>query len=234
MTVLSVARRVCLVVGLDQPDALMSSTDREYMEMARLANEMADRIMKVYDWQALLRQQTFTGDAVEEAFDLPDDYDRMPDAASMWSSRWTWAFNKIASTDEWLEYQVVPYTFINGNWIIYGDQFHFLPIMAVGETIKFFYVSKYYAKDAGNVPKEAFTADDDTFRIAENLLELGMIWQWKANKNLPYEEDMATFERALNKRMLADGGARSTLSGNRNRYSRGVKIAFPQLVGGTS
>lgn len=231
MTVLSVAKRVCLVVGLDQPEQLVASADREYQEMTRLADEIAKRIMRVYDWQALLVQKTFTGDGVSEAFDLPADYDRMPDGASMWSSRWTWAFNHIASTDEWLEYQVVPYTFINGNWIIYGDEFHVLPIMAVAETLKFFYVSKYYAKDPLNVAKAAFTDDTDTFRLDENLLELGMIWQWKANKDLPYEEDMQNFERALNKRMMADAGARSVLSGGRNRFSRGVKIAFPQLVG---
>jgi hypothetical protein len=236
MTILSVVKDVCRTpgIGLDPPAQLMSSTDREYMEMATVADEMATRIMRAYDWQALQVQKTFTGDAATEAFDLPADYDRMPNAASMWSSRWTWAFNKITSTDEWLEYQVVPYTFINGNWIIYGDQFHFLPIMAVAETIKFFYISNLYAKDADNVPKAAFTADTDTFRLDEKLLKLGIIWQWKAGKGLPYEEDMQNYELALNKLMLSDGGARSTLSGNRNRYSRGVKIAFWQTVGGSS
>lgn len=235
MTLLSVVKSVCLTpgIGLDPPAEVMSSTDREYQEMATVANEMATEIMRAYDWQALHVQQTFTGDASAEAFDLPENYDRMPNAASMWSSRWDWAFNKISSPDEWLEYQVVPYTFINGNWIIYGDQFHFLPIMASGETIRFFYVSKFYAKDTDNVAKAAFTADTDTFRLDERLLKLAITWQWKAQKGLPYEEDMQTYERALSKLMTLDGGAKSTLSGNRNRYSRGVKLAFPQTVGGS-
>lgn len=237
MTILSVVKSVCLTpgIGIDPPSQLLSSTDREYQEMVTVADEMATEIMKVYDWQALQKQQTFTGDAAAEAFDLPEDYDRMPNASSMWSSRWTWAFNKISSTDEWLEYQVVPYTFINGNWIIFGDQFHFLPIMGSGETIKFFYVSKFYAKAADNTTfKASFTVDTDTFRLSENLLKLGIIWLWKSQKGLPYEEDMRTYELALNKLMKSDNGGQAVLSGNRNRYSRGVKTAFWQTVGGTS
>lgn len=232
MSVLSVAKNVCLVIGLDQPSQLIGSTDREYMELARLANTMAGTIAQTYDWQALQVQNTFTGDGVAEAFDLPEDYDRMPDAASMWSNRWTWAFNKVSSTDEWLEYQVVPWTFINGNWIIFGDQFHILPIMGDGETLRFFYISENYAADASGAPKPAFTADTDRFRLSEYLLELGMIWQWRAYKGLPYEEDMQTYERELGSLMSKDSGAKAVLSGNRSRFSRNVKIAFPYTVGG--
>lgn len=232
MTVLSVAADVCLVIGLDQPDVLMASTDREYQELARVAKDMAHMIATSFDWQSLQAIKTYTGDGIAEAFDLPDDYDRMVEGAQMWSSRWIWAFNHIANPDEWLEMLVVPYTFINGNWIIYGDQFHYLPLMQTTETVKFWYVSNNLAKAANGTPKETFTADDDTFRLPEKLLELGMIYKWRQNKGLPYEDTQADFQKEMLDQMRKDAGARGIVRGTA-RIGRGVRLAFPQTVGGS-
>jgi len=232
MSILTVVQNVSLVVGLDKPDQVCASTDREMQEMVRLANEIADRLMKANDWQVLHTLNTFTGDAVTETFAIPTDYDRMVATAAMWSSKWTWAFNHIPDVNTWLEYQVVPYTFVNGNWIIYGNQFHFLPIMAVGETIKFFYISKNIVSEASDGSKKAaFTLDADYLRIDEKLLELGMIWQWRANKGLPYDEDMRNYELLLNKRMKMDAGSSPVVSGNRPFNGRRGMWAFPATVG---
>lgn len=232
MTVLSVARDVCLVIGLDQPDALMSSTDREYVELSRVARNVAYKIASDFDWQALQKVNTYTGDGTTEAFDLPSDYKRMLRNGQMWSSRWIWAFNHIANPDEWLEMQVVPYTFINGNWIVYGGQFHFRPIMQDGETIKFFYMDKNVVQSAGGTFKETFDADDDTLRVPEKLLELGMIWKWRMNKGLPYEEDQTAYEKELRNQMDADAGAKGVVRGGYRRFGRGTRLAFPQTIGG--
>jgi hypothetical protein len=233
MTVLSVVQNVCLVVAIDKPDQVFATTDREMLEMARLANEIKDRLMTVHDWQVLQTIKTYTGDDVSEGHALPDDYDRMVATASMWSSRWTWAFNHITDPDVWLEYQVVPYTFVNGNWIIFGGQVHVLPVMASTETLKFFYVSNKIVTANDSTTKADFTADTDTFRIPEKLLELGMIWQWRANKGLPYAEDMQNFELYLNKCIKKDAGSNPIISGNKGfNWKRSGAWAFPQTVGG--
>jgi hypothetical protein len=232
MTVLAVAQRAALVLGLDQPDVLMSSTDREYQELARLCNDTARMICEDFDWQILQKLNTFTGDGVSETFPLPTDYDRMAETSSMWSSKWTWSFNHIVSTDHWLEYLVVPYTFISGNWIIYGGQYHFLPIMKVAETIKFFYISTLIVTGAGGAGQTAFVADTDSFKINERLLELGIIWRSKKDKGLPFDAAKAEYDDLLLKEMKRDGGSRGVVNGNTTRYGRGVKLAFPQTVGG--
>lgn len=231
MTVLSVAKNAALVLGLSQPTSLYSSTNREDKELARLANRVASQIMRDNAWQILTTQKTYTGDGTSEAFDLPSDYDRMLEGADMWSSRWQWPFYHVSDLNAWLELQVTPYTFVDGNWTVYGDQFHFLPIMATGETLKFWYVSKNYAKDANNVAKAAFSVDTDTFRLDEELLELGIIWQWKKDKGLPFEEHMREYETLLAQRCRADRGANSVVSGERMRLPRRAVNAFPQTVG---
>jgi len=233
MTILSVCQNVALVVALSEPDVVFSSTDREHKELARLANEMATRIAGDFDWQKLQIIKTITGDDVTEAHPLPDDYERMLRTASLWSSRWSWAFNHISDPDLWLEYQVVPYTFVNGNWMIYGGEMHILPVMASTETVKYWYISNNIVTASGGSTKPLFTADDDTFVLDEKLLELGMIWQWRANKGLPYAEDMQNYERQFNQLAKHDAGSGAVVSGRRypSKTLRGP-WAFPQTVGG--
>lgn len=229
-TILSIIQNVTLAIGLDRPTAVFSSTEREHLELCRLANYAAETIRDACDWQTLQVMNTFTGDGTKEEFTLPDDYDRMKADANVWSSRWTWAFNHITSSDTWLEYQVVPYTFINGNWSIFGGDFHVLPLMATAETVKFFYVSKWAVNGK---TQELFTADTDTWDLNDRLLELCMIWLWRAGKGLPYDEDLASYNDKKTKEMDKDGGSKPTLSGNPMDIGRrGATIwAFPQTVG---
>ena len=233
MTILSVCQRVSLVVALEKPDVVFSSTDRAMEELARLANEMAQRIAGDFDWQKLQNIETITGDGSTEAHALPTDYDRMLRTASLWSSRWSWAFNHIADPDLWLEYQTVPYTFVNGNWMIYGGEMHILPVMETTETVKYWYISTNIVTSSGGSGKTEFTADDDSFVLDEKLLELGMIWQWRANKGLPYAEDMKNYEMQFNQLAKHDAGSGSVVSGRRypGKTLRGL-WAFPQTVGG--
>jgi hypothetical protein len=232
MTILDVCQRVALVTALEKPDIVFSSADREMEELARLANEMATRIAGDHDWQVLQKIATITGDDTAEAHGLPADYARMLRTASLWSSRWSWAFNHISDPDLWLEYQTVPYTFVNGNWIIYGNEMHILPVMGSTETVKYWYISNQVVTASGGTRKAEFTADSDTFVLGERLLELGMIWQWRANKGLPYAEDMKNYEIEFNKRTKHEAGSASVVSGrpHSGKSARGL-WAFPQTVG---
>ncbi len=233
MTVLSVVSNACLKLGMDQPDTLFSNTDREYVELAALVNDTARMIAEDYDWQLLQKVFTITGNAADEAFDLPDDYDRMVQPSSMWSSRWSWSLDKIASTDQWLQMQTTPFTWMFGNWIIYGGQFHVLPVMANAEITKFFYVSDKIVKDRIGALKEAFTADDDVFRLDERLLELGVIWRSKKDKEQPFEIQKAEYDDLLGKKVKRDGGSQAVVSGNRRLSNRDVRTAWPTTIGGT-
>ena len=50
----------------------------------------------------------------------------------------------------------------------------------------------------------ASMADDDTFRLDERLLKLGMIYDWKMKKGSPYAEDMGTYSDAIANAMGRD------------------------------
>ncbi|WP_312809351.1 hypothetical protein [Agrobacterium cavarae] len=230
MTILSVVQNVCLAVGIEYPDAVFSSDDRTMREMQRVVNDVAASIRDVeFDWQALQAIYLVTGDGAAGAFNLPSDYARMTTKGSLWSSRWSWGINKIASLDEWIEMQATPYVSVTGDWIIFGDQLHVMPIMAATETIRFPYVRNTIVRQAGGARATAFTADTDTFVLSERLLELGIIAKWKAQKGVPSEDLQEDFDKALYTAMNNDKGSKPIVSGNNRRFSD-VKTAFPFKV----
>lgn len=230
MSILSVVQNVCLAVGLAKPDVVMSSGDREMQEMVRLANKVAVQMRDAeFDWQALTEVHSFTGDGTAEAFALPEDYQRMPTKGRIWSSRWSWEIQKIANIDDWLELISVPIQPVTGQWIIYGDEMHVLPVMADTETIRYPYISNLIVKQTGGALASSFMTDTDTFRLSEDALELGMIWAYRSQKGVASDDDENDYNKALYTAMNNDKGSKPVISGNTRRFDD-AKFAFPFKV----
>ncbi len=223
MAILDVVKEAATVLGLEVPSLVFGSNVREMIEMQATIKEAAAEIVDAYDWQKLLVVNTVTGDDVTEAHGMPEDYRRMQKTASLWSSRWSWAAEHVVSPDEWLELQTVPFVNVTGQWIVYGGQLHFLPVMASGETAKFFYVSNNIVIDSEGQPKAAFSSDTDVFRLSERLLKLGIIYKWKQAKRQPYAQELDDFEVLKGQEIDNDPGSKPVVSGRpvRNwRYGR--------------
>lgn len=231
MTILAVFQQVAPVIGIPVPTAVMASTQRTHVQLAALANEMAARIAfdLNYDWSALKRIATLTGDAVAEGFDLPNDYRRMLKKSRIWPSSSPYAtLTHYADTDTWLGLEVQNFNPIIGGWTIIGTQLHIKPVMATGATAKFYYLTTNIVKKQDNSLVDAFTADEDRFVLDERLLRLGIIWQWKANNGMQYAEDLANFEDALASLIGADKGSTSIVVGRAR--ARGESFAFPGTI----
>jgi|UniRef100_A0A6H1ZB64 hypothetical protein len=229
MTLLSVVQSVAKVVAVDVPDQVASSTDREHVELFALANEMAERIASGHEWQILSRIHTLTGDGTTEDFDLPSDYARMLVKSQVWSSSLETPLSPISDLDKWLGLDVQSFDFVVNAWIIYGGQMHIKPALASAVTAKFFYQSNLIVAPASGSNKALFTADDDTFRLDERLLTLGMIWQYRAYKGVPYGEDMVNYESYLARLVARDKGSRMLRIG-KVRMPSDVTVAYPQAI----
>lgn len=232
MTILDVVKGAATVLGMKVPTQVYGATTREMVEMQELANVMAREIAEAHDWQALLKVHTFSGDNTSEAFALPSDYERMLKTASLWSSRWFWSINHVNDPDQWLELQVVPIATTYGNWIVYGDEIHVLPVMATTETVKFFYAVDKIVRDTNGATQTAFLADTDVFRLSENLLKLAIIYRWKQDKSLPYGEAMEDYQKALAMEIDKDAGSKQIVSAQPWASWRGKNIAWPGSVTG--
>jgi len=216
MTLLTVVRDVCAVVGVSQPSSVFAGIvgNRTMQEMVTLANEMAQRIATdTRDWTRMKALHAFTGDGITTAWDLPNNYRRMLKTTNVWSSVTTHApLRFFPDADMWVRRRKDNRTDGGGEWTNIGGQIHIFPALPPGAVASFVYLSKHcvaLAGPGGSVGgySDTFLSDADTFVLDERLLKLGMVWQWKANKGSPYAEDMGTYGDALTNAMGSDGPA---------------------------
>jgi hypothetical protein len=229
MTILSAIQNVSTSISITRPDAVFSSQEREHFELQVLANSCASYIASDYEWQAMKALATLTGDGLVTAFSFPGDYDRMLKNAQLWSYRKAWPLVHITDTDRWLGLEVRQFGYGTSAWSIFGDQINIRPAPESGESVKFYYMSSKWARDEPGLAKAAFTADSDSFRLSERLLELCLIWMWKSTKKLPYAQEKDDYEDFKEKLIVADKGARILRVG-RTQYRRGTKIAYPVAI----
>ena len=221
MSILSVVKNVCGFVGVQVPTSVFSgiANNRTMTEMVTLANEMAQRICSDsgHDWTALKLVNTYTGNGTQTAFNIPANYKRMLLTASVRSSvAPKQALRFISDYDQWIERRLSNWNDSYGEWTIAGGQMLIFPAPAgpvtgppakPATTITFPYLDKNCVNLTGGGVGDGFLADTDSFRLDERLLQLGMIYQWKAHKGSPYAEDMGTYGDALAMAMGKDSPA---------------------------
>lgn len=232
MTVLSAIARACPKLGLEVPLSVFSSTEREHVELAELANVVAEEIASAYDWQVLKKISTITGDATTEDWPLEADYDRQTLKATMWVASRTGApLEHVLDFDRWLGIIVSTATVSSGQWIIYGNQIHIRPALALADTAKYPYITTAIVDPASGANKAAFTIDTDVFLLDESVLRKGIIWRWKEQKGLPYAEAMQDYEIGLAEAVGRDKGSKIlTIGAQRWRGGIDADYAFPGTI----
>lgn len=209
-----------------RPTVFFSSTNALEGDLTELVNAVASDIAKSHDWRVLTKLCTLTGDGVREGFDLPDDYARMLKGSRLQSSTAPlFGYQPVVDPDEWLSLQM-PFGIESiGRWIKLGGQIHILPKPALGQEVKFFYQSNQLAKSENGALKERFDRDNDSFRLHEELLTLGLVWRYRQQKRIDYTDDQALFEKRFNELAGADKGARVFAEG-RNSISANVTMPY--------
>jgi hypothetical protein len=233
MSLLSVVKDVCAVVGVQLPTSVFSGItgNRTMQEMLSTATDMAQTIAyDTRDWTRLKTTVTYAGDGHTTAFNLPANYKRMLLTANVWRSTSTMTPSRfIPDADEWLQrrarnWNEQPY----GEWTMMGGQIHIWPVMPVGVTSYFAYLDKNCVALSSGGQGDAFLNDLDTFLIDERCLRLGMIWKRKSNKGSAYAEDMGNYETAL--AMVSGHDSPGGVIVGRNTLSSNLRVAYPYPV----
>lgn len=229
MTVLSACQTAAPVIGLQVPSQVFGSTQRELVELAAVANEMGRRIAEDHDWRALRKLATYTGTGSQEAFNLPPDYDRMLLDGHLIADSGR-ALYPVSNLDQWLVDEALAAGLPDGAWTMYGGQIHIRPPVADGATVRHWYVGREIIRSDQGDPKTRFTQDEDEFFLGDRILSLGLIWQWRANKGLPYAEDMQNYEDCKAQLIGRDGG-RSIIRSGRRAFPSGATYPYPWPLG---
>lgn len=199
MTLLSSINEVCDVVSLDRFASVYGSNDPNAQTMVTLAQEAGDEIARRGEWQRMMKQFV----AILSPSVFPDDFQRLSPGGAVRGADGAF-FRPITNASQWAVIVGIPSA--QRYFFIRGDQILFSPVAAgVGATLE--YVSRNWVLHDPEGPGDTLTADDDTPLFAERLLVKGMLWRWKRQKGLAYEDALAEFEADLSQELNADRGA---------------------------
>lgn len=198
MTLLSAINEVCDIVSLSRFDTVYGSADPNAQTMVELAQEAGDEIARRVDWQQTLKQHICA--ASPENF--PSDYQRLTPGGGIRTSTGDFA-RPVNNSGQWSVISVVPST--QPYYFIKANQFLFSPADAA-ESAVIDYVSKNWILNDPSGEAATWAADDDITLFPERLLVKGVVWRWKRQKGLPFEDNLAEFEADLTQEINADRG----------------------------
>lgn len=198
MTLLTVAAALAKNVGLQPPDAVVTSSDREWVEALQFANETGEEMARRVDWPQLRATDTLTGDGTNKTFTLPSDFDHLPVAGALVSG--TTILRQLTKA-EWQTLTAAEGT--PRYYLIEDDEVTLFPYLASAETVTANYQSANFCSNGAS-----FGADSDTLLVDEELFTKGLIVRWRRQKGMDYADYEAEYEADLRDAARFSEGAR--------------------------
>lgn len=198
MTILSAINSVCDVVSLDQFDSVYGSVNPNAQTMLEFALEAGEEISRRGDWNRMIKSADVDG----SPFPLPEDFHRLIAGGGVQLADGGFA-RPVTNAGEWAVIKAVAST----RTFIYvrGGRVEFSPVSS-NEGAVMNYVSRNWLLD-GDEERDEITSDDNETLIPECLLTKGIIWRWRRQKGLSYEDQLAEFEADLVTELNANRGS---------------------------
>lgn len=213
MSLLSLIGDAAEQCGLTRPASVVTSLDAQAKQLLRLANregqELAtgDSVGLAFFWSALNTEATFTTVAAEiqgQYATLMPGFRRLL-TGTFWNR--TLRSEVPPMTPKiWQRIKATSTTTVSPYFRFRGKNLLFTPTPTAGQTIAVEYQSLHWCENAaGTVGYEAWNADTDMPRLPADIMQQGIVWRWKASKNLDYAEDYRSYQTIVLNAMANDG-----------------------------
>lgn len=210
MSLLSICQNALREIGgVEVPSSFVENGNLTARQCLALVLREGNTLERENRWSDLITEHTFTTVADQNSYDLPDDFRAFAEM-SQWDRTanlpvmgptpgFIWQFLKSgiaegATINRWFRVQARKFVI------------HPTP-QATGDTIAFDYYSKNWIirqSDAANV--STFYSDNDTTRIDEELLTMGLKWRFLQAKGFPFEAEYREYEAIKSEVRSDDGG----------------------------
>ena len=195
MSLLTICEALALDVGLEVPDVVVSSSNREWNEALSMANAVGEELARRVDWPQLQTVTTVTGTGADDNLDLPADFSRMSMGAGVIGvggivrklTRGEW--NSLTATEGTPRYYIID---VSDTPATYEAAIRLWPYLANAATVSVAYQSEDWC-NAG----DAFSADTDYSLIDEDLFAKALMVRWRRQKGMDYADHEAEYEAAL-------------------------------------
>lgn len=238
MNLLELCQEFTKRTGVPKPSAIVSSTDKQVMQIAALLNEVLDELVAGGLWQGCDKTATFTTLAQEDQGALttiaPYGFKGIV-KKTIYNRTLRLPFYGPMTPSEWQALKALPQTGPFYKYRIQGGRLLMNPTPPAGHSCAFEYYSNYAVLAAdGSTYKRYPTADDDTFIIGDDIMLAGLRWKWKYEKGLEYAEDFRRFEELKASGYLREDTApHLVLDGGLEDFKPGIFVPWGNWNGKT-
>lgn len=229
MTLLSICQGALREVGeFEVPASIVGNANLTAVQMLNLAQREGRELSRRFNWQALVKEYTFTTTASTAGYVLPSDY-RYIIGGTWWDRANYWRLFGPASAQIWQELKSGIITDGIRRWFrIRGDSFLLHPTPTVtGDTIAYDYMSNGWCETSAGVAQSAWAADTDVGVLDEELMQMGLVWRFLKAKGLTYADELGAYDREVERAMGRDGGA-PTLNMAGSRLEANLAVNVPE------
>lgn len=197
MSLITVINDVCDAVDIDAFESVVGTDEPTANTMVELAQQAGDEIARRVDWRGLL----VSAPIASSGSPLPADFQRLIPGGPIRAADGSF-IRPVTNGAQWAFLSQNPsaqaYYFLQGSTILTSPA-------SAGSAAVMDYVSKNWIKGV-NANKAIYSADDDTALFPERLLVKNIIWRWRREKGLSFNDNLTEFEADLVQEINADRG----------------------------
>jgi len=186
-----IAANVAREVSVRLPSVLVNGADETAKNLVFFISAACEEVSRRVDWAALEATTQLAGTGADITFNLPSDYGRLTEGASVFGSD-NMPVRGGLSNSEWAmlnatEEGTPRYYHINGPVI------SFYPYLANADTVDVLYQSKNFIGQT----KSVFSADDDVPSPPHEVIEKCAVYRWLRHVGQEYADYEAEYEATL-------------------------------------
>jgi hypothetical protein len=189
VTLLTIAQKLAADVGLAIPDQVVGSSNRSMVEVLSFANATGEELARRADWMQLTTSTTLTGDGTNKQHAMPSGFSRLIAGAAIVNS--DGSLVRPLTRAEWGTLTATEGT--PRYFLLEEDTVTLWPYLADASTATAYYITENWCSNG----TAAWSVDDETSLIDENLFAKGLIVRWRRQKGMDYADHEAEYEAAL-------------------------------------
>lgn len=164
-------------------------------------------------WSSLITSTTITTVDGTANYALPDDFRAFANM-SQWdrTNSLPLAGPTSAGTWQFLKSGIAASATINRWFRVQNGYVYIHPTPSSADTLAYDYYSKnWIIKQADSSYQHTFNSDNDTLRLDEELVTMGLKWRFLQAKGFPYQPEYLEYE-VLKSELYGDDGGRGVIS----------------------
>ena len=191
MTLLTIAQGLANDVGLAVPGQVVGSSNRSMNEVLSFANAAGEELARRVDWMQLSAsaQLPISSSGPNAAHALPSGFSRLVPGVAVTNSGGE--IVRPLSRAEWGT--LTPVEGVPRYFLLQENTVTLWPYLSAVDTVTVWYQSDAWCSNG----TDAWSADDDTSLIDEDLFLKALIVRWRRQKGMEYADQEAEYEAAL-------------------------------------